>query len=378
MFNKNNLIYFLIIIFILNTNNIFAKKIKIFDELDRISPLKKTNEFRAIEKIENSFHKIFELYENKVVFISTEKAGKKVSKTNYESSKLKNNLNSNESSEKEKQNGLGTGFIISKNGYVCTNFHVVENVDIVKVRVGKFEYNAKVVGVDKITDLALLKIDNEANFDPVYFGDSNSIKVGDWAIAIGNPFGFDKTFTVGVVSAVRGDQDGLGDSYIQTDASINQGNSGGPLINLNGEVVGVNRMIYARQGGGSLGIGFAIPITSVRIVLEQLIQNGRVSWGFIGAQLANLDRNLMYQLNAINVKGAVVVGILQGGPADVAGLVRGDIILRYGNNLVKDANSLIHLVSNTTPNKEIILNVLRNGVKKNLSIKVIERPFSNK
>ena len=375
---KNYIFYFLTLFFILNTKNIFAKNIKIFEELDRISPLKKTNEFRAIEKIENSFHKIFELYENKVVFISTEKAGKKISKTKFENSNLKSNLNTNKSSENEKLTGLGTGFIISKNGYVCTNFHVVENVDIVKVRVGKFEYNAKVVGVDKITDLALLKIENETNFDPVYFGDSNSIKVGDWAIAIGNPFGFDKTFTVGVVSAVRGDQDGLGDSYIQTDASINQGNSGGPLINLSGEVVGVNRMIYARQGGGSLGIGFAIPITSVRIVLEQLIQNGRVTWGFIGAQLANLDRNLMYQLNAINVKGAVVVGVLQGGPADVAGLVRGDIILRYGNNLVKDANSLIHLVSNTTPNKEIILNVLRNGAKKNLSIRVQERPFSNK
>ncbi len=176
------------------------------------------------------------------------------------------------------------------------------------------------------------------------------------------------------MSAVRGDQDGLGDSYIQTDASINQGNSGGPLINLHGEVIGVNRMIYAKQGGGSIGIGFAIPINTAKIVLEQLLKNGRVKWGFIGIQLSNLDRNLMRQLGAVSSKGAVVVGVLKDGPADKAGLRRGDVILRVGNQLIIDTNHLIHIISNTSANKQVNFEILRREKKEQIEVTVEERP----
>lgn len=168
--------------------------------------------------------------------------------------------------------GLGSGFIISKDGYICTNYHVIKGMTQIMVRAADRVYPARVIGADEKTDIALLKIDG--SFRPVYFGDSDNARVGDWAIAIGNPFGLDRTFTVGVISALaRNKVDKAGGSYIQTDASINPGNSGGPLINLDGEVIGVNRMIYSRSGG-SLGIGFAIPINQARIVLNRLRETG--------------------------------------------------------------------------------------------------------
>ena len=303
-----------------------------------------------------------------MVFVSTEKSEKK---TSFGKRKEKQSLKAG--SPKRRVKGLGTGFIISRDGYICTNYHVILGADKIRVRVEEREYKARIVGQDPVTDLALLKVDREQDFDPVYFGDSSTVRVGDWAIAIGNPFGYDKSFTVGVVSAVRGDRDEVGNSYIQTDASINQGSSGGPLLNIDGEVVGVNRMIFTKSGG-SLGIGFSIPINTVRDILEQLYRYGKAKWGFIGIQLARLNRKLALQLGAEIGRGALIASVLPGAPAAKAGLQRGDIVLRSGNLLIKDANHFLIQISRYRIGEEIVLKVLRQRKKIDVPVTVGERP----
>ncbi len=325
--------------------------------------------------MQGRFHDIFKAYKNKVVFISTEKNVSVKVNPFANDPHFQKFFGPNSHQKKEKKlTGLGTGFILSRSGYLCTNRHVVAKVDSVRVRVAEKEYTAKVIGQDVVTDIALLKVDNPQNFDPVYFGDSDQVQVGDWAIAIGNPFGFDKTFTVGVVSAVRGDKESLGSSYIQTDASINQGNSGGPLLNLDGEVIGVNRMIFAKSGGGSLGIGFAIPINTVKVVLEQLYAHGKVKWGFIGVQVASLNRGLARRLGTKSLWGALVVSVLANGPAHAAGLQIGDLILRVGPQRIKNSSHLVRTVSRMAIGSKVVLQILRKKKTMELTLLIGERP----
>ncbi len=347
----------------------------VFKEVEEKSPLKGRYSSHAVAKIENSFHQIFNIYKKKVVFISTEKHVQSRPNPFANDPHFQKFFGPQFNRPRTKrQTGLGTGFFISKDGYVCTNYHVVKGVDSVRVRVGNQEFPARVIGTDPITDLALLKVDNGKNFEPAHFGDSNKVQVGDWAIAIGNPFGFDKTFTVGVVSAVRGNAGELGNSYIQTDASINQGNSGGPLLNLDGEVVGVNRMIYAKKGGGSLGIGFSIPINTAKKILEQLYHYGKVKWGYIGVKIANLNRKLAQQLGASNTRGALVVQPTPNGPAALAGLRRGDIILRVNNKRIKNGKHLIVTTSRMAVGTTASFEVLRNKKTIYLNVTITEKP----
>ncbi len=345
-----------------------------FEKVNRPSPLKGKAKGTAVQKIERSFRRIFELYKNKVVFISTEKNVRKPSNPFANDPFFQKFFGQpGRKKRSKKKTGLGTGFILSPDGYICTNYHVVAKVDKVRVRVEDTEYSARVIGTDTVTDLALLKVENAVDFEPVYFGDSEGVGVGDWAIAIGNPFGFDRTFTVGVVSAVR-NQSELGGSYIQTDASINQGNSGGPLLNIDGEVIGVNRMIYAKSGGGSLGIGFSIPINLAKNVIQQLYHYGKAKWGYIGVRLAKLTYRIARQLGAKNKSGALILGVIPGAPAAKAQIKRGDIILRVANKLIKSPNELIYVINRTTIGTEIELEVWRNQEKILVPIIIGERP----
>ena len=351
-----------------------------FKAVERPSPLRGKLAGSATAHVQNNFHNIFQNYKSKIVFVSTEK---NVSASRKAFAKGAGPIQrgppfSKGSPKTRRLRGLGTGFIISRDGYICTNHHVIVGADRVRVRVLDREYPARIVGQDPVTDLALLKVDSVQNFDPVYFGDSSKVRVGDWAIAIGNPFGYDKTFTVGVVSAVRGNQDEVGNSYIQTDASINQGNSGGPLLNIDGEVVGVNRMIFAKSGGGNLGIGFSIPINTARNILEQLYRYGKAKWGFIGVQLAKLTRKLARQFGAKMRRGALIAGVMPGGPAARAGLRRGDIIIRIDNLLIKNAKHFLFAISRTAIGEKAVLKVLRNRKKIELPVIIGERPGVHK
>ncbi len=350
-----------------------------FDEVYAESPIKNKHVGTPVYQLQDTFHEVFELYKDSVVFISTEKTVQ-VTANPFFNDPFFNRFfghpegNNQQQPQTQKQTGLGTGFIISEDGYICTNHHVVANVDTVKVKVNEQEYTAKIVGSDPMTDIALLKVEGANNFKPVYFGDSDRVKVGDWAIAIGNPFGLDGTFTVGIISAVaRKDVDQLGNSHIQTDASINPGNSGGPLLNIDGEVIGVNRMIYSRTGG-NLGIGFAIPINTTRDVLEQLREHGRIKRGYIGVQIAPLTPEFAGELGLKKVRGALVGAVLKGGPAHKAGIKERDVILEVGDREVEDYRDLVNIISRTKIGKTLKVVLWRDGKKINLFVTIQERP----
>ncbi|GIX40514.1 MAG: serine protease [Leptospiraceae bacterium] len=337
------------------------------------SPLKDKHKNTSVYELQEAFHDVYELYKDSVVFISTEKTVR-IENPFYNDPFLRKFFNIPDLPETQKQRGLGTGFVISSDGYICTNHHVVAGMDVVKVKINGNEYKAKIVGSDKFVDIALLKIDGVKDLKPVHFGDSDKVKVGDWAIAIGNPFGLDRTFTVGIISAVaRKDVDQMGNSHIQTDASINPGNSGGPLINIDGEVIGVNRMIYS-QTGGNLGIGFAIPINTAKAVLEQLKKYGRVKRGYIGIQIAPITEEIAAELKIKDKKGIVIIGIVEDSPAEKAGLRIGDVIVEANGKEINEPDDLIQIVNETPIGKGIQLKIHRGKSTLNILVIIQERP----
>ncbi len=269
---------------------------------------------------------------------------------------------------------LGSGFIISADGYILTNAHVVEGADEINVRlIDKREFKAKPIGSDKRTDVALLKI--EASGLPVVkLGDPNKLKVGEWVLAIGSPFGFDNTVTAGIVS-------GKGRSlpqenfvpFIQTDAAVNPGNSGGPLFNLRGEVVGINSQIYSRTGG-YMGLSFAIPIDLVMEVQSQLRATGRVSRGRIGVVIQEVTKELADSFGLTKPQGALVNSVEKGGPADKAGVEVSDIILKFDGKTVNASIDLPRIVGGTRPGSKVSMQVWRKGASKDLNVTVAEIP----
>jgi len=337
------------------------------------SPLKGKNNGTPVYELQKAFHEIYELYKDSVVYISTEKTVK-IQQHPFFNDPFFNPFFEQQKGrpQTQKQTGLGTGFIISNDGYICTNHHVIANMDKVKVKVGEKEFNAKIIGSDERTDIALIKIEDSNGFKPVYLGDSDQVQVGNWAIAIGNPFGLDKTFTVGVVSAaVRHDE--IGNAHIQTDASINPGNSGGPLINLDGEVIGVNRMIYSKSGG-SMGIGFAIPVNTAKNILEQLKKYKKIKRGYIGVQIAPLTEDFAKELGLKDNKGALIGSVLPDTPADEAGLKEKDVILKVDNKEIENYQDLLNAIGQTAVGKTLKLEVWRENKKINLWVTVKERP----
>lgn len=271
-----------------------------------------------------------------------------------------------------KQQALGTGFIIDKDGYILTNNHVVEKSDDIKVKLAdEREFAAKIIGRDPKTDLALIKIDSDKPLVPLPLGDSGKLAVGEWVVAIGNPFGLGNTVTAGIVSA-KYRQIGAGsyDNFIQTDASINPGNSGGPLLNTAGEVIGINTAIFS-QSGGSIGIGFAIPIDMAKDLLPQL-KKGKVIRGWLGVMIQKITPDLKEKLKLKDEKGALVADVTEGGPADKAGIRRGDVIVSFDGKEIKEMHDLPFLVASTPVGKAVAVEVMRQGQKKRLEVKIEE------
>ncbi|MEE9165785.1 MAG: DegQ family serine endoprotease [Nitrospinota bacterium] len=261
---------------------------------------------------------------------------------------------------------LGSGFIIDKEGYLFTNNHVVERADEIKVTLENGdEYDAKVIGTDPKTDIALIKIDNDKNLPVVELGDSDELQVGEWVMAIGNPFGLNHTVTVGVVSA-KGRVIGSGpyDDYIQTDASINPGNSGGPLINTKGKVIGISSAIYAGSTGGNIGIGFAIPINLAKSIMEDLKTKGAVTRGRLGVMIQKITPELAKSFNLSENEGALVGDVIKGSPAERSGIERGDVIVEFNGQPVKTMEELPKIVAQTRPGSEVDVVVVRDGKRK--------------
>lgn len=270
-----------------------------------------------------------------------------------------------------KRRSLGSGFIIDSDGYILTNNHVIERADEIRVKLdnGK-EYDAKVVGTDPETDIGLLKIEPEEELPVIKFGDSDKLEVGEWVIAIGNPFGLSQTVTVGVVSALgRSIGAGKYDNYIQTDASINPGNSGGPLLNIDGEVIGINGAILPGRQGGNIGIGFAIPINMAKEILDDLKASRHVRRGWLGVVIQKLTPGLAKAFGLKNgTKGALVGDVSEGGPAEKAGLKKGDLIIKFDKEKVESYEMLPRLVASHKPDTTIKVQVLREGKKKTFTV----------
>jgi serine protease Do len=268
-----------------------------------------------------------------------------------------------------RQQGTGSGFIISKDGVVVTNNHVVENAKEITVRLSDgTELPAKVLGRDPKTDLAVLKVEAKHDLPVVRLGDSDALRVGDWVVAIGNPFGLDNTVTAGIVSA-KGRTIGSGpyDQFIQTDAPINPGNSGGPLFNERGDVIGINTAIFS-QSGGNVGIGFAIPINLAKELAPQLEEQGHVTRAWLGVSIQPLTPELAESLGADDTHGALVAGVTPDGPAAKAGIETGDVITSFNDKPVDDHNGLPSLVAASKIGERVAVKVLRDGKRKTLDV----------
>jgi len=276
-----------------------------------------------------------------------------------------------------RQSSLGSGVIFDRRGYILTNFHVIKGADEITVRFSdKHEVRGRIVGSDPKTDLAVVRIQVEEKMAVAALGDSDRLRVGEWAIAIGNPFGLDQTVTVGVISATGRSDVGIAtyENFIQTDASINPGNSGGPLVNLRGDVIGINTAIVA----SGQGIGFAIPVNMAKRIIEQLIEKGRVARGWLGFSLQPLTAELAQSLGAKSGEGALVASVSSGGPAAKAGLQQGDLILTYDGSKVDDPQHLQRLIAESQIGKTVSLTYLRKGKSGQAQAKVEEMPAEDR
>ena len=262
--------------------------------------------------------------------------------------------------KERKSSALGSGFIIDKKGVVVTNNHVIQGAEDIIVRVnGDKEYKAKVVGADPLSDIAVLQLETKETFIPVKFGDSDKARIGDWVIAIGNPFGLGGTVTSGIISA-RNRSIGLSryEDYIQTDASINSGNSGGPLFDLNGDVIGINTAILGRSG--SIGIGFSIPSNSAKIVIDQLIEFGETKRGWLGVRIQDVTKEIAEIEKLDEPRGALVASVAENSPSDKAGVKAGDIILEFNGEKIQEMKELPLIVARTEVGKKVKVKIWRN------------------
>ncbi len=272
--------------------------------------------------------------------------------------------------DEEQPRGVGSGFILTTDGFVMTNAHVVEGADEVIVTLtDKREFKAKVIGADKRSDVAVLKIE-ATGLPAVKIGDISRLKVGEWVMAIGSPFGLENTVTAGIVSAKQRD---TGDylPFIQTDVAINPGNSGGPLLNMRGEVVGINSQIYSRSGGFQ-GISFAIPIDEAARVSDQLRATGKVTRGRIGVQIESVSKDIAESIGLGKAQGALVRGVETGGPAEKAGVEAGDIITKFEGKMIEKSSDLPRLVGNVKPGTKAVVTVFRRGASKDLTVTIAE------
>ena len=276
--------------------------------------------------------------------------------------------------------GIGSGFIVTKDGQILTNNHVVDGVDKITVSVlladgSKKTYSARVLGNDPTYDLAVIKIDPDANLPVLELGDSDSVEVGEFVVAIGNPYGFEQTVTAGVISAKNRSvhaQDVNFDDFLQTDAAINPGNSGGPLLNMDGKVIGINTAIipYAQ------GMGFAIPVNKAKEIISDLVSYGRVKRGWLGVSVRDITKQMAKAYGVEGTEGAMINDVFKGDPADKAGIKRGDVVVELNGAKIKNASEFVNKVRTLAPNSTAKLAVIRKGQKINFSVKLGERPAS--
>jgi serine protease Do len=280
-----------------------------------------------------------------------------------------------EAPQSRREQSLGSGVIVDPNGYIITNNHVVAQADEIKVLLAdKREFTGKVVGSDPKTDVAVVKI-NATNLPTIPWGDSGELKVGEYVLAIGNPFGLNQTVTMGIISAVGRANVGIADyeDFIQTDAAINPGNSGGALVNTRGQLIGVNTAIFSRSGG-YMGIGFAVPSDMVRLVMTSLIKEGKVIRGWLGVSIQEVTSELAKQFGLKEAKGALVSDVLKDTPADRAGLKRGDVIIKYNGHDIANAGQLRNLVAETVVGQQVAVVIIRDKREKELTVKIEEQP----
>jgi serine protease Do len=276
-------------------------------------------------------------------------------------------------SEPQYQEGQASGFVISADGYILTNNHVVEDADEITVVMGdgqKYE-KVKLIGTDDKADVAVLKIENVDDLPYLELGDSDDLEIGEWVIAIGNPFGLTETLTVGVVSALgrRVSGEDVYQDFIQTDAAINPGNSGGPLLNLEGEVVGINSAIITGDRG-YMGIGLAVPINMAKAIKDQLIKTGKVQRGYVGVGMQKIDPEMAEFFKLENNKGVLVTSVTEDSPADKAGLQKDDVIIRVDNKKIEDPQDLKNIIGFTAPDTEVEFTIIRGGKEKKVMVKV--------
>lgn len=277
--------------------------------------------------------------------------------------------------ETQRSSSLGSGVVVRADGYIVTNHHVVEAADDIEVALNDGrQARAKVVGTDPESDLAVLKIELK-NLPAATLGRPEQINVGDVVLAIGNPFGVGQTVTLGIVSALGRTHLGIStfENFIQTDAAINPGNSGGALVDSNGNLIGINTAIYS-QSGGSMGIGFAIPVSLARHVMEQIIANGSVTRGWIGVEVQDITPELAESFKLRNTKGVLIAGVVRGGPADRAGVKPGDVLVEVEGKAVPDSSAMLNLVAEAQPGKTANLKVLRNNAEVAMKLTVGKRP----
>ncbi|HJV82476.1 Do family serine endopeptidase [Noviherbaspirillum sp.] len=277
--------------------------------------------------------------------------------------------------QEDRQFSLGSGVVVSPQGYVLTNNHVIETADEIEVALADGRKAvAKVVGADPETDLAVVKI-NLQNLPAIVLGHADQAKVGDVVLAIGNPFGVGQTVTMGIISALGRNHLGINtfENFIQTDAAINPGNSGGALIDVNGNLLGINTAIYSRSGG-SLGIGFAIPVTTIKTVMESIINTGQVVRGWIGVEPQDITPELAESFGLSKKSGAIIAGVLKGGPADKAGIKPGDILMEVEGKPVTDTTDMLNLIAQLTPGHKAKMTVLRKSQESTIDVIVGTRP----
>jgi serine protease Do len=280
-----------------------------------------------------------------------------------------------ENRDKRNHQSLGSGVIVTKDGYIITNYHVIENADEIKVTLyDKAVTSGTIIGVDPKTDMAVVKIEAD-DLPAIEWGNSDTLRVGEFILAIGNPFGLSHTVTMGIISAVGRANVGIADyeDFIQTDAAINPGNSGGPLVNISGKIVGINTAIFSRSGGYQ-GIGFAVPSNMAKRVLDQLISRGKVIRGWIGVSIQDLTMELATNFGLNNTGGALVSDIIEGSPAEKAGLKRGDVIVSFNRKKVESVSLLRNMVAQSMIGSECGIKIMRNKKIKDLKVRIMELP----
>ena len=341
----------------------------------------KTDTRQELEGLSQTFRDIVKEVGPAVVYISTEQTvksnpqGSEQFREFFGDEFLRRFFGEVPQEREYKRQGLGSGFITSKDGYILTNNHVVANADKIKVTLAdKREFDAEIIGTDPKTDVAVIKIKGD-DLPTVTLGDSNELEVGDWAIAIGTPFGLSQTVTAGIISAEGRSNIGINDyeDFIQTDAAINPGNSGGPLVNIYGQVVGINTAIFSRSGGYQ-GIGFAIPINMAKSIQNSLITHGKVVRGWLGVMIQTVTPEIAKGFDLEEATGTLVGDVLKGGPAEKAGIQRGDVIVRFDGQEIDGPNSLKNIVAGTEVGKKVDVVLIRNGKEETIKVDLGEQP----